>query len=96
MAYPPLPRDVIKEESLEEETANQLIAYLPIPRGRIKEELQSDVNISQDGFNLEEHQVLLGFMFEIYMMGYTSGILFSHLLVGLGASCSVSSYTRSL
>ena len=61
VAYPPIPRAVIKQEPLEEqeseEQAKQLIAYPPIPRRRIKEESQTADN--QDEFNPEERQVNL-------------------------------------
>jgi len=57
IAYPPIPRGAIKEETLEEkesdEQPKQVIAYPPVLRGRIKEE--SDDN--HDDLNLEEHQV---------------------------------------
>jgi len=61
IAYPPIPRGVIKQEPLEEkeceEQAKQVIfAYPPIARGRIKEEFPSDAN-NQDDCNLDEHQV---------------------------------------
>jgi len=61
IAYPPIPRGAIKEETVEEKEGNeqpkQVIACPPIARGRIKEEFQSDVN--QDELNVDEHQVLL-------------------------------------
>ena len=62
LAYPPIPRGVIKEEPLEEkecgEQAKQVIAYPPIPRERVKEE---SVDNCED-FTLEEHQVYLEFL----------------------------------
>lgn len=68
VAYPSIPRGVIKEELLEEEgcdeQAQQLIAYQPIPRGEVKEESQS--GDYQDEFNVEEQQVLLCFIQDIY------------------------------
>ncbi len=64
VAYPPIPRAVIKEEPLEEQECDGhvklVIAYPPISRGRIKEESPSD----QDEFNLEDHQVSLGFKYK--------------------------------
>jgi len=61
IAYPPVPRGVIKNEPLEEKEGDEqpqqvIIAYPPIARGRIKEETQSDAN--QDGLNVDEQQVL--------------------------------------
>ena len=70
ISYHPIPRNVIKEESLDEkecdEQSKQVITYPPMERGRIKEESQTDVN--QDEFNVEELQVLLGFILEFYMI----------------------------
>jgi len=62
VAYPPIPRGAIKEETVEEKEGDEqpqqvIIAYPPIARGRIKQELHSIVN--QDKPNEDEHQVLL-------------------------------------